>query len=293
MTYSIVARDPSTGEMGVAVQSHWFSVGSVVVAASAGVGAIATQANPDLTHKPRGLELLRQGKTAAEVVAILKENDSAVEHRQFASVDPSGSAVAFTGTDCIPDAGQHIGDGYTCQANMMRNDTVWDAMAASFEAATGTLTMRLLAALDGAQAAGGDLRGQQSAAILVVPATGTDADRVVDLRVEDHPDPLGELRRLVGVHDAYVFADRGDARLAHGDLSGAASDYLEAHRLAPDNTELEFWAGLGLVTAGDPERGREFLVRVIAANADWGVLLDRLDPTGVPASVEARRLLSN
>jgi uncharacterized Ntn-hydrolase superfamily protein len=174
---------------------------------------------------------------------------------------------------------------------MMRNTAIWDAMAAAFEAASGTLTMRLLAALDGAQAAGGDLRGKQSAAILVVPASGTDADRVVDLRVEDHPDPLGELRRLVGVHAAYVFADRGDARLAHGDLTGAASDYLEAHRLAPDNDELQFWAGIGLITAGDPDRGRDFLARVIAANPDWRELLERLDPEGVPASVEALRLL--
>ncbi|HEX4059350.1 MAG TPA: DUF1028 domain-containing protein [Galbitalea sp.] len=293
MTYSIVARDPSTGEMGVAVQSHWFSVGSVVVEASAGVGAIATQANPDLNHKPRALELLRGGMTASEVVAALKVGDSAVEHRQFAIVDPSGSAVAFTGADCIPDAGAHSGDGYSCQANMMRNTTVWDRMAAAFEAASGTLTMRLLAALDGAQAAGGDLRGQQSAAILVVPSSGTDADRVIDLRVEDHPDPLGELRRLVGVHDAYEFAERGDSLVAHGDFARAAHEYVEANRLAPDNDELQFWAGLGLIAAGETDRGRDFLVKVIATNSDWRVLLDRLDPEGVPASVEARRLLSS
>jgi uncharacterized Ntn-hydrolase superfamily protein len=292
MTYSIVARDPSTGELGVAVQSHWFSVGSVVVAASAGVGAIATQANPDLQHKPRALELLRQRMGAAEVVARLKADDPAIEHRQFAVVDPSGSAVAFTGKDCIPDAGQVIGEGYTCQANMMRNDTIWASMASAFEASTGSLTMRLLATLDAAQAAGGDLRGQQSAAILVVPAEGTDADRVVDLRVEDHPDPLGELRRLVGVHDAYEFAERGDSLVAHGDFAHAAHEYVEANRLAPENDELQFWAGLGLIAAGETDRGRDFLVKVIAANSDWRVLLDRLNPAEVPASVEARKLLA-
>jgi uncharacterized Ntn-hydrolase superfamily protein len=292
MTYSIVARDPSNGEMGVAVQSHWFSVGSVVVAACAGVGALATQANPDQEHKPRALELLRAGMGAADVVRTLTEGDSALEHRQFAVVDASGSAVAYTGGDCIPDAGQYIGGGFTCQANMMRNDTVWSAMAAGFEAATGSLTMRLLAALDAAQAAGGDLRGQQSAAILVVPATGRDSDRVIDLRVEDHPAPLAELRRLVGVHDAYVFAERGDDLVARGDFPGAAREYLEANRLAPENDELQFWAGLGLITAGEIERGRDFLARVIAVNPDWRVLLERLDPASVPASVEALRLLA-
>lgn len=293
MTYSIVARDPKTGEMGVAVQSHWFSVGSVVVAASAGVGAIATQSNPNLEHKPRGLELLRQGLPASEVVRTLRVDDPAIEHRQFAIVDPAGGAMAFTGRDCIPDAGQVLGEGYTCQANMMRNNTIWASMASAFEASTGTLTMRLLATLDAAEAAGGDLRGRQSAAILVVPASGTDADKVVDLRVEDHPDPLGELRRLVGVHDAYEFAERGDSFVAHGDFAAAAHEYVEANRLAPDNDELQFWAGLGLIAAGESDRGREFLAKVIAANADWGVLLDRLNPVEVPASVEARKLLGS
>ena len=292
MTYSIVARDPASGAMGVAVQSHWFSVGSVVVAASAGVGAMATQASPDLQHKPRALELLREGRTADEVVRMLSVDDSAIEHRQFAVVDPAGHAVAFTGASCIPAAGQWMGDGYACQANMMRNDTVWGSMASAFEASSGELVSRLLAALDGAQAAGGDIRGQQSAAILVVPAEGTDADRIIDLRVEDHPAPLAELRRLVGVHEAYAFADRGDELVAAGNFAAAANQYLAAHDRAPGNEELKFWAGLGLISAGESDRGRGFLAEVIAHNGDWRILLDRLDPVNLPAVTEARRLLA-
>jgi uncharacterized Ntn-hydrolase superfamily protein len=291
MTYSIVARDPATGELGVAVQSHWFSVGSVVVAAAAGVGAIATQASPDLTHKPRGLAMLREGMTAAEVSLALRESDPAADHRQFAIVDTSGIAVAFTGDACIGEAGQYSGDGYTCQANMMRSDTVWGAMASAFESAVGPLSSRLLTALDAAQAEGGDLRGQQSAAILVVPAEGTDADTVVDLRVEDHPTPLLELRRLVTLGSAYRFADEGDALVATGNFDAAANRYLSAHEIAPKNDELRFWAGLGLISAGVSERGLELLRASIASDSSWRELLTRLDPADVPSSVEALRLL--
>jgi uncharacterized Ntn-hydrolase superfamily protein len=291
MTYSIVARDPATGELGVAVQSHWFSVGSVVVAASAGVGAIATQASPDLSHKPRGLAMLREGLSAAQVSSALRENDPAVDHRQFAVVDTDGVAVAFTGNACIAEAGQYSGEGYSCQANMMRDDTVWGTMAGAFETAVGPLSSRLLTALDAAQGAGGDLRGQQSAAILVVPAEGTEADTVVDLRVEDHPAPLLELRRLVVLGDAYRFADEGDELVARGDFAAAAERYLAAHEIAPTNDELRFWAGLGLISADAPERGLELLRASIASDASWQVLLTRLDPADVPSTVEALRLL--
>lgn len=291
MTYSIVARDPSTGEFGVAVQSHWFSVGSVVVAAQAGVGAIATQASPNLGFKHRGLALLHEGMTAAEVSRRLCEGDSAVAHRQFAVVDTSGDAVAFTGSSCMGEAGQSSGEGYTCQANMMRNDTVWATMARAFEQAPGSLSARLLAALDGAQAAGGDIRGQQSAAILVVPAEGSPSDTVVDLRVEDNPAPLTELRRLVTLGGAYSLADEGDELVARGDFSAAATRYVAANEIAPDSDELRFWAGLGLIGAGIPERGLDFLRASIASDASWHELLTRLDPADVPARAEALRLL--
>jgi uncharacterized Ntn-hydrolase superfamily protein len=292
MTYSIAARDPETGAMGVAVQSHWFSVGSVVAAASAGVGAIATQANPDLSHKPRGLGMLRDGMSAAAVSRALLEGDPAAAYRQFAVVDARGGAVGFTGGSCIPAAGSVTGDGYVCQANMMRNDTVWQSMATAFEGTGGDFVGRLLAALDAAQSEGGDLRGQQSAAILVAPAVGGEADYVVDLRVEDHPNPLAELRRLVTLQRAYVFADEGDALVALGDFDAAAGRYVEAHTIAPDNDELRFWAGLGLISAGQPQRGLDLVRASVARDESWHELLTRLDPASVPASAEALRLLA-
>ncbi len=291
MTYSIVARDPATGELGVAVQSHWFSVGSVVVAGLAGVGAIATQASPNLSFKHRGLELLRDGVTAAEASRALRGDDPAIEHRQFAIVDAHGGAVAFTGAACMGEAGQYSGDGYTCQANMMRNDTVWATMALAFEQAGGPLASRLLAALDAAQDAGGDLRGQQSAAILIVPAEGTPSDTVVDLRVEDHPSPLAELRRLVTLGSAYRLADEGDDLVARGDFAAAAGRYVAASEIAPGNDELRFWAGLGLINAGAPQRGIELLRASIASDPSWYELLTRLNPSDVPSSGEALRLL--
>jgi len=292
MTYSIVARDSVTGELGVAVQSHWFSVGSVVVSALAGVGAIATQASPNLSFKHRGLEMLRDGMTAAEVSRSLREDDAAIEHRQFAIVDANGGAVAFTGSACMGEAGQYSGDGYTCQANMMRNDTVWATMARAFEQAGGPLSLRLLAALDAAQGVGGDLRGQQSAAILIVPATGTPADTVVDLRVEDSSAPLVELRRLVTLGGAYRLADDGDDFVARGDFATAAGRYIAANEIAPDNDELRFWAGLGLIGAGVPRRGLAMLRASIASDSSWHELLTRLDPVDVPSSGEALRLLA-
>lgn len=291
MTYSIVARDSTTGELGVAVQSHWFSVGSVVVAGAAGIGAIATQASPNLSVKHRGLEMLREGMTAAAASRALREGDPAIEHRQFAIVDANGGAVAFTGNACMGKAGQYSGNGFTCQANMMRNDTVWATMASAFERSSGSLSSRLLAALDAAQDAGGDLRGQQSAAILVVPAEGTPADTVIDLRVEDHPTPLVELRRIVTLGGAYRLADEGDALVAHGDFAAAARCYVTANEIAPDNDELRFWAGLGLIGSGAKQRGLEMLRASIASDTSWHELLTRLDPVDVPSSGEALRLL--
>jgi uncharacterized Ntn-hydrolase superfamily protein len=293
VTYSIVAHDPSTGALGVAVQSHWFNVGGLVPAAVAGVGVVATQANPDMQHKPRALALLRQGRTADEVVAALLEGDDAAGHRQFAVVDATGRAAGYTGDSCIPDTGNHVGDGYVVQANMMRSREVWPAMAEAFEAHRGAgLQSALLATLDAAEQAGGDLRGRQSAAILIVPASGTEADRLVDLRVDDAAEPLVELRRLVGLNDAYVLADEGDAAMAHGDFPTAATRYVQAHDAAPANEELRFWAGLGLIGAGRADEGTAYLRRSIQADTSWLELLRRLDPAVVPSVPAALRLLA-
>ena len=293
MTYSIVGRDPATGAMGVAVQSHWFGVGSVVCAASAGLGAIATQAMPQVQHKPRALAMLREGRSAAEIVASLVEGDPASAHRQFAVVDASGLAVAHTGASCVAAAGQASGEGYVCQANMMRSADVWPAMAEAYEATIGRgLSAALLAALDAAELAGGDLRGRQAAAILIVPAEGTDADRLLDVRVEDSPEPLQELHRLVALNGAYLLADQGDQLLADGDFRTAADRYVAAYESAPDTVELKFWAGLGLLTAGLPDRGLLLLKETIDADASWHEMLRRLSPEIVPSAPEALRLLS-
>ncbi len=292
MTYSIVARDAATGALGIAVQSHWFNVGGLVPAAVPGLGAVATQANPDVQHKPRAMAMLREGATAEEVVAALRRDDPAIAHRQFAVVDAAGRAAGHTGERCIPSAGNRIGDGYVVQANMMRGPGVWPAMAEAFEAARrGGFPAALLATLDAAEAAGGDVRGRQAAAILVVPPEGTEADRLVDLRVDDAPEPLAELRRLVGLNEAYVLADRADAASAHGDFATAAELYVAAFDAAPGNTELRFWAGLGLIAAGGSERGAALVKETVDEDSSWLQLLRSLDPAAVPSAPEALRLL--
>jgi uncharacterized Ntn-hydrolase superfamily protein len=292
MTYSIVAHDRQTGSFGVAVQSHWFSVGSVVIAAAAGVGAVATQANPDLQHKPRALALLRTGMPAQAVAHALLADDPVAAHRQLGIVDARGGVASHTGESAIAFAGQVVGDGFAVQANMMRSPAVWPAMAHAYEQASGDLTSRLLATLDAAEAVGGDVRGRQSAAILVVPATGTDADTIVDLRVEDSPDPLGELRRLVGVNDAYVIAAQGDELLGLGDFDAAARAYVLASELAPANEELRFWAALGLIGSGGDrtQHGLAMLRGTIALDPSWRDLLGRLGEV-MPASIQALELL--
>ena len=292
MTYSIVARDPDTGALGVAVQSHWFDVGAVVPAAVAGIGVVATQASPNVQYKPQALALLREGRSAAEVVPALVAGDPAAASRQFALVDANGVAMGHTGEACIAAAGHVVGDGFVCQANMMRSDAVWPAMAETFTATIGQgLTAALLATLDAAEAAGGDLRGRQAAALIVVPASGTEADRLVDVRVDDATEPLAELHRLVVLNDAYALAGEGDELLAQGDVGAAADRYVRAYEAAPGAIELKFWAGIGLVTAGRADRGTALLRETIDADAGWLELLRRLSPAAIPAAPEALRLL--
>lgn len=289
MTYSIVAHDPRSGALGVAVQSHWFSVGSLVTWAEAGVGAVATQANVDVSFGPRALELLRGGASAAEAVAALTGTDAAF--RQLGIADAGGGAAAHTGEECMAFAGQSVGDGLACQANLMATEAVWPAMAEAFSESAGDLARRLLAALDAGEAAGGDVRGRQSAAILVVPATGAPWERTVDLRVEDHPEPLQELRRLAGLQDAYVLAGEGDWLVGEGEHVAAARLYVQAYDLAPDNLELRFWAGLSHFAMGDEDEGIGHLRAVIDRHAGWGELLRRLTPETAPAALAARTRL--
>jgi uncharacterized Ntn-hydrolase superfamily protein len=285
-TYSIVARDPDAGELGVAVQSHWFSVGPIVPWAAPGTGAIATQANAEVSYGPRGLELLRDGLGAEDVLAQLVAADPGAAGRQVAIVDARGGVAVHTGLSCIPYAGHVTGDAVSCQANIMSSERVWPAMLAAFTGADGRLSERLLAALDAAELAGGDQRGRQSVAILVVPAQGEWWEAVVSLRVEDHPDPLGELRRLMRLHDAYQLAGQADELVNEGRHDEAATLYQRAGELAPDNHELRFWAGLGAAQAGDIDTGVAHVLAAIEQHPGWRELLKRL-PTDVAPSAPA------
>jgi uncharacterized Ntn-hydrolase superfamily protein len=289
MTYSIVARDMQTGELGVAVQSHWFSVGPIVPWARPGIGAVATQANVDASYGPRVLDLLAAGVDASSALAQLIEADSGAHGRQVAVVDASGRVAAFTGGECMPYAGHVTGDGVSCQANIMATPEVWGAMLSAFASAPAArLQDRLLAALDAGEAAGGDIRGRQSAAMLVVPATGEPWETSVSLRVEDHPEPLVELRRVMMLHDAYVLAGRSDALVNERRYDEASRLYREASTLAPESIELRFWAGVGAAQLGDLADGVREVRAVISESPGWGELISRL-PDGVMPSISAVR----
>jgi uncharacterized Ntn-hydrolase superfamily protein len=288
VTYSIVARDPATGELGVAVQSHWFSVGSLVTWAMPGVGAIATQANVNVSYGPEGLELLRSGRDAASALSRLVGDDPGADGRQVAIVDRVGGVATHTGSGCMPEAGHAIGNGVSCQANIMASARVWPEMLNAFEHAPGPLADRLLDALDAAERAGGDLRGRQSAALLVVPAEGEPWRTSVSLRVEDHPEPLAEVRRVLGLHYAYRLADEADELVLHDRYEEAARLYRQASERAPDNHELLFWAGLGAATMGDMELALTQVRAAIALQPTWEMMLERLPVEVAPA---ARRVL--
>ena len=285
-TYSVVARDPGTGELGVAVQSHWFSVGPIVPWAQPGVGAIATQANAEISYGPDGLALLAAGASAEQALAELTERDPGAHGRQVAVVDAHGRVAAHTGSSCMAFAGHAVGDQVSCQANIMVSEDVWPRMLEAFRVTSGSLTDRLLAALDAGEAAGGDIRGRQSAAILVVPAEGRAWESTVCLRVEDHPEPLIELRRLVGLHDAYVLAGEADALVNAQRFSEAAELYQRAAAMASGNHELRFWSGLGAVQAGRLEDGLAQVREAIAVQPGWAELLPRLPADVSPVAGE-------
>jgi uncharacterized Ntn-hydrolase superfamily protein len=284
MTYSIVARDPATGELGVAVQSHWFSVGPIVPWAEPGVGAIATQANVQPSYGPHALDLMRSGASAGEALQRLVAEDPGSAGRQVAVVDAFGRVAVHTGSRAIPFAGHSTGEEVSCQANMMASETVWPAMLDTFAQTGGSLTRRLLAALDAAEREGGDVRGRQSAAILVVPASGESWQSTVSLRVEDHPEPLDELRRLVELHDAYALASDADDCINEGRHDDAARLFGRARALAPDNDELLFWAGLGAAHAGDLDGGVQDVRAAIEIQPGWRELLARMPPEVAPSA---------
>jgi uncharacterized Ntn-hydrolase superfamily protein len=282
VTYSLVARDPRTGELGVAVQSHWFSVGSVVPHVRRGVGAVALQSVPDVTHAPRLLDRLGDGATPEQALDAVLRLDEGAALRQTAVVDAAGRVAVHTGESCIPERGAVIGDGWSAQANMMRAPGVPEAMAAAFTAADGALAERMIKALEAAEAAGGDIRGRQSAALVAGD---------VELRVEDHPDPVAELGRLLVLHRAYAAATEADEFMAERRFDAAAARYERAAALAPDNAELLFWAGLGAAQLGDLALGVERVRRAIALHPPWRELLERLGPEQAPSAAAVRDAL--
>jgi uncharacterized Ntn-hydrolase superfamily protein len=285
-TYSIVARDPASGALGVAVQSHWFCVGGVVTWAEPGAGAVATQSLAERSYGPNGLSLMRKGASAPDALVRLLGHDAEAAVRQVAFVDASGRAAVHTGELCIPEASHVAGEGYACQANIMARRGVPEAMAAAYESAGGALDERLLAALDAAEAAGGDLRGRQSAALLVVDRTGDPWRRSVDLRVDDHPDPLAELRRLQRLHRAYELSERAEELAAAGRHAEAAPLFQGAAELAPESDELLFFSGLAAAVAGDLDTALERVRRAMSVNPGWRELLPRLSPEIAPGAAE-------
>ncbi len=291
-TYSIVALDPETGELGAAVQSHWFSVGSLCTWVRPGIGATATQSVVEPAHGPHALDRLARGEDAAAALAGVLAPDALAAVRQVGVVDARGRVAVHTGADCIPEAGHTIGEHWACQANMMARATVPDAMSAAFAAAGGDLADRLMTALEGAEAEGGDVRGRQSAALVVAPAEGEPWQVRMDLRVEDHADPIGELRRLLSLQRAYELAGDGDERAAEGHAAEAAALYVRASELAPQSDELLFWAGLAIAQQGDVGAGTDAVDRAAQVHPGWLTLLERLSPEFAPAGAAVREELA-
>jgi len=283
-TYSIVAYDPETGDLGVAVQSHWFSVGTVVTWAEAGVGAIATQSFSNPAFGPQGLALLKTGLNAEQVLEALIKSDEGEAYRQLGIVDASGLAASHTGAKNIPAAGHLVGENFAVQANLMDNDKVWPAMAEAYKNAKGPLAERLIVALEAAQAAGGDIRGKQSAAVLVVSGQPTGKlwlDRKVDIRVDDHAEPLLEIRRLWEVHQAYEYMNKGDLAVEAGDFVAASELYEKAEGMFPDNLEMQYWHAINLANTNKMSEALPMFKSIFKKDEHWRTLTPRLIKNGV------------
>jgi uncharacterized Ntn-hydrolase superfamily protein len=311
-TYSIVARDPQTGQIGVAVQSHWFGVGQIVPWAEAGVGAVATQSFVDPSYGKLGIEFMRAGKSAPDTLRALLGGDPACEVRQVGMVDANGNVATFTGARDIQAAGGiasnmtsndavkcgaaggtiAIGRDFAVQANLMANDKVWPAMSKAYNETKGDLAARMLAALDAAQAVGGDIRGKQSAALVVVnakPSGKSWQDRLFDLRIDDHADPLVELRRLVNVQRAYNHMNAGDLAVEHKDNEGALREYSAAERIASTtpgipqsrHAEMIYWHAVALVNMNRVDESLPLFARAFALEPSWRELTPRLRASGL------------
>lgn len=284
-TYSIVAWDPDTGEMAVAVQSHWFSVGSVVSWGEGGVGVVATQSFVNKSFGIRGLELLKQGKSPQEAVDILLSDDPGREVRQLAILNAKGQVATHTGKNCIDVASHYAGEHFSVQANMMLNDQVIPSMEQAYKkSAHLPLAERVLEVLKAAEAAGGDIRGKQSAALLVVSATESQKpwdERLIDLRVDDHEEPLSELERLLKVHRAFEHMNNGDLFIEKNEMEKAMNEYNMAMKLFPDNLEMQYWTAITLANNKEMEKALSMLKKIYAADPNWRELTRRLPKSGL------------
>ncbi len=283
-TYSIVAHDSATGQLGVAVQSHWFSVGVLVPWAKAGVGAVATQSFVKVEYGPDGLKLMEQGFTAGQALKKLVSTDDGEAVRQVAMIDIHGNVAAHTGKRCIYAAGDQQGKNYSVQANLMEHETVWPAMAEAFESSSGDLADRMMAALTAAEAKGGDIRGKQSAAMLIVTGEPTGIpwkDKVLDLRIDDHPEPLQELQRLIRVHRAYQHANKGDLYVEHKEIEKALIEYKKAAKYYPENPELPYWSAVTLADIGRVKEALPIFRDVFSREPRLRTLIPRLVKSGL------------
>lgn len=284
-TYSIVAIDKTANEMGVAVQSCYFVVGPTVIWAEPGVGAVATQAYVDVSYGPLGLALLRGGKTAPQALEALLGADPDRELRQVAIVDPEGHIAAHTGRRATPAAGHRTGPDYSAQGNLLANDRVWQAMGEAFERTQGSLAERFLAALEAAEAEGGDLRCRQSAAMKIVrvrPEGPEWRNVVLDLRVDDHPEPVAELRRLYRIWQGIqLFWFEAGRLMEKGDIDGAQRAFEQAVALVPEKTEWRFWHAVRLIEHGRVEQGIELLKGLVAREPQYRTLWERMPGTGI------------
>jgi uncharacterized Ntn-hydrolase superfamily protein len=278
-----VARDPATGQLGVAVQSRYFCVGGVVRWAEPGVGAVATQSFAEASYGPLGLARMREGADAREALEALVGEDGGEAVRQVAMVDARGNVAVHTGSRCVPEAGSATADGVSAQANMMERDTVWDAMVGAYSSASGDLADRLMAALRAAEAHGGDMRGRQSAALVVVSGSPEDRpwQRIVDLRVDDHPDPLRELDRLLTVHRAFDHMARSDDHATALQFAEALAESDLAIALAPDDDQIAFWRALALTGNGRFEEARREMDRIRIIEPRWPGYLRRVAEAGM------------
>ncbi len=283
-TFSIVAIDKDAGLMGVAVQSHWFSVGSIVAWAEPGVGVVATQSLVNVSFGPRGLELMKQGKNPKEALTELLASDTGAPFRQVSLLNTKGEVATHTGKKCIAVADQIVGDGFSVQANMMLNNKVVPAMAKAFKETKAPLAERLVAALKAAQKAGGDIRGQQSAAIKIVRIKPTGKiwqDVVMDLRVEDNPNAVKEIARILRVYRAYEHMNKGDLALEKKDKQAALREYSAAESMFPQNIEMKFWHAVALANLGQVNQALPLFARVFSKNPNYRTLTKRLIPNGM------------